>query len=61
MRTTGSTWSAVPVDLSGVVDEGAVDRRASPVGSDILVAQEFALCGVVAFIGESQVVLVLPD
>ena len=35
--------SVVPVNLAAILDKGAVDGVAVPVGSDVLVGEELAL------------------
>ena len=51
----------VPVNPAAIVDKGAVDGLAVPVGSDVLVAAELALRRHSLLVGESQVAAALAD
>ena len=53
--------SVVPVNLAAILDQGAVDGWAVPVGSDVLVAEELALRRPSLLVGESQVAAAMVD
>ena len=53
--------SVVPVNLAAILDQGAVDGLAVPVGSDVLIAEKLALRRHSLLVGESQVSAALVD
>ena len=53
--------SVVPVNLAAILDKGAVDGLAIPVGSDVLIAEELTLRRRSLLVDESQVAAALVD